>query len=160
MKEVILIIGGNMGDRTGFLTEAKSKLKHNLGEIKKMSSMYETQAWGDKSNGDYLNQVLILQTEYEPEEVLEIALKVEKELGRERDVKWGNRTMDIDILYFGEKIINKPNLILPHPYIAERRFVLVPLDEILPDFIHPIFNLTNKELLDRCTDACKVTRVK
>ncbi|MCH7396805.1 2-amino-4-hydroxy-6-hydroxymethyldihydropteridine diphosphokinase [Belliella sp. DSM 107340] len=160
MKEVILIIGGNVGDRIALLSEAKSKLMLKIGQLKDKSAVYETQAWGGKSKGDYLNQILIFETDFDAEYILDIALKVEKELGRERDVKWGNRTMDIDILYFGNEIINKHNLIVPHPYIAERRFVLVPLDEILPNFIHPVFNLTNKQLLDRCTDFCKVSKVE
>ncbi|MCH7415677.1 2-amino-4-hydroxy-6-hydroxymethyldihydropteridine diphosphokinase [Belliella sp. R4-6] len=160
MRQVILIIGGNVGDRMALLSEAKSKLMFKIGQLKDKSAVYETQAWGGKSKGDYLNQILIFETDFEAEYILDIALKVEKELGRERDVKWGNRTMDIDILYFGEEIINKPNLIVPHPYISERRFVLVPLEEVLPDFVHPKFHLTNKELLRKCTDSCNVIKVQ
>lgn len=152
MDKVVLIIGGNLGDRLELIREANRLLMLYFGIPKCASSIFETAAWGGKSVGDYLNQVLIFETIQSPDNVLDIIIKIEEKMGRQRDQKWGDRTMDIDILYFGNKIIRKPNLNIPHPYIQERRFVLVPLNEILPDFSHPLLAKTHRELLESCTD--------
>ncbi|MFD2033354.1 2-amino-4-hydroxy-6-hydroxymethyldihydropteridine diphosphokinase [Belliella marina] len=158
MKQVILIIGGNRGDRKALISEAKSMLEQSLGKVKVASSIYETQAWGEQSEGDYLNQVLSFDTSLEADQVLDIALGIEDKLGREREIKWGNRTMDIDILYYADEIIEKAQLKVPHPYLSKRRFVLVPLVEVIPDFVHPQFHVTNRELLEKCGDDSKVLR--
>ncbi|GAB2625982.1 2-amino-4-hydroxy-6-hydroxymethyldihydropteridine diphosphokinase [Belliella aquatica] len=152
MRQIILIIGGNIGDRLSLITQAKQLLDEKIGKVSLISSLYETEAWGGVSKGNYLNQILILESELSAEEVLDKALQIEKILGRQRDIKWGNRTMDIDILYYGDQIIDTPNLKIPHPYLHLRRFVLEPLAEIVPDFIHPILKLTSTALLKNCED--------
>jgi 2-amino-4-hydroxy-6-hydroxymethyldihydropteridine diphosphokinase len=156
MEKLVLIIGGNLGDREKFICEAKNKLRQFIGEISKESKIYETAAWGGASEGNYLNQVLILETDLEPLRVLEIIQSIEQMLGRERIQKWGNRTMDIDILYFGNQVIQDYQLTVPHPYISERKFVLVPLVDVWPDFIHPIHQLSHVQLLQQLNDDLDV----
>ncbi|EOZ96910.1 2-amino-4-hydroxy-6- hydroxymethyldihydropteridine pyrophosphokinase [Indibacter alkaliphilus LW1] len=156
MGKCVLIIGGNLGDREEMLEKTCFYIEEQFGAIIKKSSIYETAAWGGKSSGNYLNQVLLIQTDESPLSVLEKILEIENLLGRTRAVKWGDRTMDIDILYFDEKVIETENLTIPHPHISNRRFVLVPLAEILPDLFHPVFKATNLQLLNICEDVSEV----
>jgi 2-amino-4-hydroxy-6-hydroxymethyldihydropteridine diphosphokinase len=152
MRQIILIIGGNIGDRLSLISQAKQLLNEKIGNVSLISSLYETEAWGEISKGNYLNQIVILESELSAEVILEKALQIEKALGRQREIKWGDRTMDIDILYYGDQMIDTPNLKIPHPYLHLRRFVLVPLAEIAPDFIHPILKSTSTSLLENCED--------
>ncbi|MGY6522872.1 MAG: 2-amino-4-hydroxy-6-hydroxymethyldihydropteridine diphosphokinase [Mongoliitalea sp.] len=156
METVVLILGGNLGDREKLILEAKRQLSNIVGEIVQESKIYETAAWGGASEGNYLNQVLILETDLKALEILEVIQSIEQALGRERIQKWGNRTMDIDILYLGKQIIHEPQLIVPHPYISVRKFVLVPLVDVLPDFIHPIHQKSHLELLEQLNDDLDV----
>lgn len=156
MEKLVLIVGGNLGDREKLIFETKQKLQQNVGQIVQESKIYETEAWGGKSHGHYLNQVLVLNSEPDPFHVLEKIQAIELEMGRERQEKWGNRTMDIDILYLGKQIILEPQLKVPHPYISERKFVLVPLVDVLPDFIHPIHQLSHLQLLQQLNDDLDV----
>ncbi len=153
MESVVFIIGGNQGDRLDLIYKAKIKLQEKIGVALSLSSIYKTKAWGKESAKDYLNQVLVFKTDLTAENLLAIGHEIENQLGRERSEKWGDRSMDIDILYIGQAIINTPYLQIPHPLIQLRRFVLVPLVEVLPDFIHPIFKMTNKQLLENCQDT-------
>lgn len=156
MEKLVLIIGGNLGKRELLLSQANNLLIENFGSPELKSKVYETAAWGGKSKGAYLNQVLVFRTDLEPMEVLKKTQKVENLLGRHREVKWGDRTMDIDILYYGDLVINFPEIQIPHPFISKRRFVLEPLAEVLPDFIHPLLKMTNAELLLDSTDESQV----
>lgn len=156
MDKVVLIIGGNLGDRRELIREANRLLILKFGIPKVTSSIFETAAWGGKSFGKYLNQVLIFETDQSPENVMAAIQDIEEKMGRKRGLKWGDRTMDIDILYFGNKIIRKPMLTIPHPHIQERRFVLEPLNEVMPDFLHPLFATTQRELLEKCLDDSEV----
>ncbi|SNS54435.1 2-amino-4-hydroxy-6-hydroxymethyldihydropteridinediphosphokinase [Belliella buryatensis] len=153
---VVLIIGGNMGDRVQLIAETTNKLIDRVGSLNKSSSIYETAAWGGNSEGAYLNQVLVLDTSLSPNQLLETIQNIENELGRVRGEKWGNRTMDIDVLYYNDLVISEEHLKVPHSYLPERKFVLIPLAEILPDQIHPILKLSNRELLTRCQDESSV----
>lgn len=127
-----------------------------LGPIIKLSSVYETAPWGKSDQPNYLNQGVQIETNFEPTELLSRCLKIEGQLGRVRDEKWGARLIDIDIIYFDNQIMNSKNLIIPHPRMAERKFVLEPLTEISPDFIHPLLKKTNKELLTDCKDQLSI----
>lgn len=156
MTKVVLIIGGNIEPRRAFMEKAFLALEEKLGSCDQTSAIYETAAWGGKSEGAYLNQVLIFETSMAPEVVLSITRLIEDELGRQRTETWGNRTMDIDILYYGDLVYQSPRLQIPHPWIQERQFVLKPICEIIPDFIHPVLGLSQKELLLSCVDQSEV----
>ena len=154
-SKVVIILGGNKGDRIKLLNQAVQGLSE-VGEITRKSAIYETAAWGGVAKGAFLNQAIILETQLSPDELLAYIQNVEKQLGRKRDDHWGDRTMDLDILYFGGHVISTDSLQIPHPYIAQRRFVLVPLVEILPEFIHPVLEKNQLELLEECEDKSAV----
>lgn len=159
MEKVVFVIGGNLGNRVELIEQSNKMLRENFSTPLLSSSVFETAAWGNLSEGDYLNQVLVFQTDLDPEAVLIIIQDIENQLGRKREEKWGNRTMDIDILYFGQQVIQNQNLIIPHPFISRRRFVLEPLVEILPNFIHPVLKVSNSKMLETCTDTSSVIRL-
>ncbi len=136
MKAAYLLIGGNLGDRLGFMAAAREKMKQKGIEILRGSSIYETAAWGNTNQPSFLNQVLEITTSFSPEDLLTELLSIEQSLGRIRAEKNGARTIDIDILYFESEIISKHGISIPHDRISNRRFVLVPLTELIPDFIY------------------------
>jgi 2-amino-4-hydroxy-6-hydroxymethyldihydropteridine diphosphokinase len=153
--EVVLGLGGNKGDREKFLFHAIEALNEHF-QLLRVSRIYETDAWGGVAKGKFLNQLAIISTSLIPEEVLEVIQQIEKDLGRTREEPWGDRTIDIDILYYGNQIVQEKNLKIPHPYLASRRFVLVPLNEILPEKKHPSSGLTALEMLKACEDKSDV----
>lgn len=153
--EVVLSLGGNKGEREKLLFRAIESLNEKF-QLLKVSKIYETSAWGGVAKGDFLNQIAVISTGLEPEEVLDIIQETEIDLGRTREEPWGDRTMDIDILYFGEKVLNTNSLKIPHPFIAERKFVLNPLAELLPNKIHPITGKDSLEMLEECKDLSEV----
>ena len=153
--EVVLCLGGNKGDREKLLFRAIEDLNNHF-HLVRVSKIYESEAWGGVAEGSFLNQLAIISTQFQAQDVLDIIQKIEQDLGRKREDHWGNRTMDIDILYFGTEIISTEKLSIPHPYIAERKFVLLPLVELLPDFKNPISGKTSLEMLGECADSSKV----
>ena len=157
MNDAYLLIGGNIGNRVSFLQKSIESIEQSCGKISNKSLLYETQAWGKTDQDPFLNQVLKISTDLSPTELLEKLLTVEKQLGRIRDEKYGARTIDIDILYFGDEIISEPRLTIPHPRIAERRFVLVPLAEIAKTLIDPMLQQSIEILLKNCTDQLEVS---
>ena len=152
MNKAILLIGGNLGDRTGQLREAVAQIDKQVGRVEKISSLYETAAWGVEEQPDYLNQALLVATEMDARTLLHTVLAIEHEIGRVRRQKWGARVIDIDIIFFNDAIINEPDLKIPHPQMQFRQFVLVPLMEILPEWQHPVLHQSVSTLLDNCTD--------
>lgn len=140
MIDVFLLLGSNLGNRQLFLQQADDAIAQRVGNIIKRSSVYQTQSWGKTNEPDYLNQVLQVQTALPPREVLQCILAIEQTMGRERAEKWGSRTIDIDILFYGDEIVNQADLIIPHPHLHQRKFVLEPLAEIAPGYIHPVLN--------------------
>ena len=156
--EVVLCLGGNKGNREKLLSQAVILLSQYF-EVKKLSSIYETAAWGGVAKGDFLNQVAVVSTDMQPEEVLDRIQQIELDLGRTRFEPWGDRTMDIDILFYGEQIFKSDRLEIPHPFLAERRFVLVPLSELIPDFVHPVLKEKMVKLLDLCQDRSEVKKI-
>ncbi|HAZ23555.1 MAG TPA: 2-amino-4-hydroxy-6-hydroxymethyldihydropteridine diphosphokinase, partial [Algoriphagus sp.] len=112
--------------------------------------------WGNVADQDFLNQVVVISSALEPLDFLKEIQAIEKVLGRKRVETWGNRTMDIDILYWNQEVIDHENLKVPHPFLQKRKFVLIPLVEILPDQIHPILNQTNSQILEVCPDESLV----
>ncbi len=124
------------------------------------SSIYETEAWGLADQPAYLNQVVIAKTNLSATTLLQTLLNIEHQMGRVRTVKWEQRCIDLDILFYNNTIINEEGLKIPHPYLHQRRFTLIPLCELIPDFIHPVFNKTVKQLLAECEDIKEVKLFK
>ena len=149
-----------MGNREETLGKALTLIHQYCGNISAMSSIYETAAWGKNDQPSFLNQVLEIDTKLQPRPLLTQILKIEKQIGRVREEKYGPRIIDIDILFFNDEIHNYPLLKLPHPEIQNRRFVLVPLSEIAGEFIHPVMKKTIAELLAICPDNLEVSRIK
>ena len=147
-----------MGNRENNLQLAISLLTGLVGNLIKQSSIYETAAWGLENQPNFLNQIIILSTSQSPKFLMKTILKIEKKMGRERLVKMGPRIIDIDILFYENRIINKPSLTIPHPRIQFRRFVLVPLNELQPNYLHSILNKSVKDLLIACTDTLNVKK--
>ena len=139
MIGVYLLLGSNLGDRISYLRQASSLIGETVAKVIQASSVYETQSWGKADEPDYLNQVLYLKTDLHPGLLLEKLLGIETIMGRKREVKWGSRIIDIDILFYGDQKINEPNLVVPHPELHNRMFTLAPLNEIAPDLVHPVF---------------------
>lgn len=158
-EQVFLLLGSNEGDRLINLHVVKDEIKKSVVLVVEESAIYQTAAWGKTDQPDFYNQVLLLQTTMLPETLLLNLQQIEKKLGRERKEKWGARIIDIDILYFGKTVLNTPDLLIPHPAIALRRFTLVPLVEIAPHFVHPVLKKTNLVLLQECVDILAVKRV-
>jgi 2-amino-4-hydroxy-6-hydroxymethyldihydropteridine diphosphokinase len=158
-EQVFLLLGTNDGNRMANLNSAKDEIKKSVGLVAEESAIYQTAAWGKTDQPDFYNQVLLLQTTISPEALLLHLQQIEKKLGRERKEKWGARIIDIDIVYFGKTVLNTPDLLIPHPAIALRRFTLVPLVEIAPHFVHPVLKKTNLVLLQECVDVLAVKRV-
>jgi 2-amino-4-hydroxy-6-hydroxymethyldihydropteridine diphosphokinase len=159
MKQgIFLSLGTNIGNKAFNLAQA-SKLIGIISQITQKSSLYGTDAWGNTDQPAFYNQVLAINTTLRPEDLLENLLSIERELGRVREERWGPRVIDIDILFYNDKIIDSHHLTVPHPGIALRRFVLEPLAEIRPDFIHPVLQQTVSSLLASCKDPLSVTKV-
>jgi 2-amino-4-hydroxy-6-hydroxymethyldihydropteridine diphosphokinase len=150
-----LILGTNMGDRFQNLGIARSLLQKSAGTITGNSSVYETEPWGFETDTSFLNQVISLETHLSPELLLKKVLEIEKQSGRVRKLGKGfeSRIIDIDILLYGDSVINTTNLVVPHPHMQQRMFVLVPLSEVIPDYVHPVLKRTILELKNRCTDT-------
>jgi 2-amino-4-hydroxy-6-hydroxymethyldihydropteridine diphosphokinase len=152
MHSVYLLTGSNQGNRKEQLEQSMAELELHAGTIIKSSAMYETEAWGIEGLPAHLNQALLLQTKLNPTELLSVIHSIENKLGRIRQQKWGVRAIDIDIIYFDRITLNLPQLVIPHPLMQQRNFVLAPLTEIAPDFVHPILLQTNKQLLEISED--------
>jgi 2-amino-4-hydroxy-6-hydroxymethyldihydropteridine diphosphokinase len=160
MNTVYILTGGNLGDRLANLQKATQYLRKETGNIVASSSIYETEAWGNNHQPDFYNQVHIINTKLSAEQMMEKILKIEEQMGRVRAAKNASRIIDIDILFFNDDIINKENLIIPHPEISNRRFVLTPLNELSPELIHPALNKSINELLSTCKDTLSVKPLK
>ncbi len=160
MEGIFLLLGSNLGDGANVLSQAIAAIEENRIEIVKKSSIYETAAWGKTDQQAFLNQVLLVKTSLDAHELLKVVLEIELQLGRVRKVKWGERIIDIDILYFNDLVLRDTVLEIPHPGIPYRRFTLIPLVEICAQFIHPEIQVSQKELLDNCEDNLEVSMFK
>jgi len=159
MSKAYLLTGGNEGDRYLNMQQARTNIEHICGQLLQVSSLYETAAWGKTDQADFLNQVLLVETKLSPQELLSAILSIEEKGGRKRSVKNAPRSIDIDILFYDRLILEEPGLTIPHPRIAFRRFVLEPLNELSPDFIHPVLGKTMRQLLLECTDQLAVKKI-
>ncbi len=161
MPDVYLILGSNLGDRMKNLRKATGLISENVGEIIKRSSVYETEPWGFNHRLNFLNQVLKVITDLKPEQVLEVLIEIEELSGRKRNNNiYAARVIDIDILFYNNNIIKSDKLIIPHPKIRERMFVLVPMAELQPDFVHPEFKVEINQLKNECMDTKWVREYK
>tara|TARA_B100000902_G_scaffold302663_1_gene290688 strand:+ start:38015 stop:38503 length:489 start_codon:yes stop_codon:yes gene_type:complete len=157
MKNIIYIqIGSNIGDRYQNINKSIYLIEKMIGPISNCSSIYESSAWGLESQSPFLNCVIKIDSKLSPEETLKKSQMIEKKIGRVKTIKWGKRIIDVDILFYNNDIIKNKNLIIPHPYIHKRKFVLIPLKEIANDLIHPIKNKNIEELYNDCNDEGNV----
>jgi 2-amino-4-hydroxy-6-hydroxymethyldihydropteridine diphosphokinase len=159
MNRAYLLLGSNLGNPKGQLKLAENLIKKRLGAIVRKSALYQTAAWGKTDQPDLINQVFIVETKKTAGESIAIILDLEKQMGRVRSTKNAARIIDIDILYFNKELIDLPHLQVPHPAIAQRRFVLTPLNELSPQFIHPVLGKTNHQLLLKCPDKLDVKKI-
>jgi 2-amino-4-hydroxy-6-hydroxymethyldihydropteridine diphosphokinase len=158
-NRVFLLLGTNLGIRLENLLVARQQVGITAGNIIRASSIYETAAWGKTDQANFLNQVIEIETSLAPVELLNTVLSIEERMGRSREVKWGPRTIDIDILLYDTIIITSDLLTVPHPSLHERRFTLVPLAEIAGNLMHPVFQQKIDLLLANCKDPLPVTKV-
>jgi len=166
MTELYLLSGSNLGDREKNLKNALTLINNSIGKIVVRSKIYETEPWGVSDQPLFLNQVIKALTSFSPDKVLQKIKKIEGGLDRKRPAchslgvgrreKWTARIIDIDMLYYDDLIINTRDLKIPHPEIINRRFTLAPLTEIAPEFIHPVANVINRVLYEKCEDTCRV----
>ncbi len=157
MEISYLILGGNIGNRNDYLNQGVKLLEKKAGKILRFSSIYESEPWGCVHENWFLNQVVEIETDLTPEDLLNVTQDIEYQLGRTRTTKnYQARTLDIDILFYGKHILNLPNLIIPHPRIAERLFVLEPLSQLIPEFIHPVLFQSISTLKNICSDTSQI----
>ena len=161
MNKVFLGLGTNLGTREANIEKALARIKEYIGPVTKSSSLYETEPWGFESDEQFINMVVRIDTGLNPGDLLQEILNVEFFLGRKRGgTQYTSRVIDIDILLFGEKIINENKLKIPHPRMHERRFVLEPMCEIAGEEIHPVFGKSFAKLLEECKDESKIEKLK
>lgn len=152
MTRCYILFGSNQGDKKALLEQACSLINNRCGLLVERSSAYMTEPWGFNAEEWFLNELLVVETELEPDDLMDELLAIEAELGRVRHPEkkgYSSRTVDLDILYYGDRIINTEKLTVPHPRLHLRRFALEPLCEVIPDFLHPVFNLSQTQLLEK-----------
>jgi 2-amino-4-hydroxy-6-hydroxymethyldihydropteridine diphosphokinase len=153
---VFLGLGSNIGDRKANLKTASDLIEKFIGKIAKRSHLYETQPWGQPEQEWFYNQVIMINTTLDPRGLLEAVGQIERQMGRKRTEKWGPRIIDVDILFYGKRVIRDKGLEIPHPELQERSFVLVPLMEIAPEYEHPVLKKQIDELFMECRDLSEV----
>lgn len=160
MNTAYLILGSNVGDRRKNLDSAAQLIEELAGNIKKRSKIYVTAAWGNTNQPDFLNQALLIETPLEAMKLLKTLLTIEQRLGRVRNtLKWAERTIDIDILFYNNDIIDIADLKIPHPFMQERKFVLIPLSEIAASYVHPKLKKSILQLLSECSDNLETAKL-
>jgi 2-amino-4-hydroxy-6-hydroxymethyldihydropteridine diphosphokinase len=160
MIEVFLGIGGNLGNRISNIDTAVGLIAKNIGKIRKKSSIYISEPWGFTHPKYFTNIVISIETNLSGKDILSKAKKIELDMKRVKTTSsYEGRTIDIDILSYGNKIINTPELSIPHNRMHERLFVLMPMCEIAPNYVHPLFNENISTLLKKCKDLCKIRKL-
>jgi len=155
MNKVYLSLGSNLGNKPAHLLRSIGYIAEKIGKISAISSVYETKPWGFESDNDFLNMVACVETQLPPDEVLAVAQAIEKTMGRVQKTQdsYHDRVIDIDLIAYGDLIIQTESLQLPHPLFHKRQFVLEPFNEIAPDFVHPVFHKKVKDLLAALGDT-------
>jgi 2-amino-4-hydroxy-6-hydroxymethyldihydropteridine diphosphokinase len=159
METAYLLLGSNLGDRAGQLARARAAIGERVGAVQRASALYETDPWGLADQPVFYNQALAVATHLPPGELLAALLGIEQWLGRVREVRWAARTIDIDIIFYGNEVVAEPHLAIPHPEMAGRHFVLAPLAEIAAGVRHPVLGQTVAELLASCPDTLHARQV-
>lgn len=159
MEAIFLGLGSNVVPKEAHLSQAINEITHHIGPILQRSGLYRTKAWGKTDQSDFINQVIKIESSRSAPLLLDTILFIESALGRTRQGKWGPRKIDIDILFYGQTVIATERLTVPHPFVQDRNFVLVPMMEIAPDFVHPILQLSIKALYEKCEDKLWVERI-
>ena len=162
MNVTYLCLGGNIGDRESAIYQALFEISQRVGEITAQSKVYETEAWGVENQQAYLNQCIEVKTLLSPDELITTLLSIEQYLGRVRSLNgvYEPRTIDIDILFYNHAIIENEQLTIPHPRLQLRKFVLIPLNEICSNYLHPLLNKSIFNLLSQCEDQSEVKLFK
>jgi 2-amino-4-hydroxy-6-hydroxymethyldihydropteridine diphosphokinase len=160
MATTYILLGTNLGNKTQNLETATQMLIEKVGTLQQSSTIYKTMPWGIEDQPIFYNQVLEMDTSLEVNNLLEVTQSIEIMMGRQKYRKWGERLIDIDILYYDHVILESEHLNVPHSQIANRRFTLIPLVEIAPDLRHPALQLTQTQLLEQCPDKLEVKQVE
>jgi 2-amino-4-hydroxy-6-hydroxymethyldihydropteridine diphosphokinase len=158
MNQAFLLLGGNLGNRKTNLTKAREMIKKQCGIISNLSSLYETAAWGKTDQPAFLNQAIEIKTLLDAKQLMKCVLQIENDMGRKRTEKYGPRIIDIDILFFNDEKYNDDFLKIPHPELPNRRFALIPLEEIAPGFKHPVLKRSVSQLLKESPDKLEVKK--
>ena len=148
IENIFLGLGSNQGDRELNLKNSIKLLNSRVGKVLSTSGIYESEPWGVKNQNYFLNQVIEIETHIDPNDLLNICKNIEYDMGRKPEIRWGKRVIDIDILYYQSKVINQENLKIPHKLMHERKFVMIPLNDLNENHLHPILKITNKEILN------------
>lgn len=156
IENIFLGLGSNQGDRELNLKNSIKLLNSRVGKVLNTSGIYESEPWGFKNQNYFLNQAIEIETHIDPNDLLNICKNIEYDMGRKPERRWGKRVIDIDILYYQSKVMNEEKLIIPHKLMHERKFVMIPLNDLNENHLHPILKITNKEILNKCIDSCKV----
>lgn len=159
MVDCYVLYGSNVGNKSEIFDQAFCLINNRCGDVVALSSAYESEPWGFDADEWFLNRLMIVRTELSPDDIMDVLLDIESLLGRVRHPEskgYASRKIDLDILYYGDEIVNDDKVIAPHPRLHLRRFVLLPMCEVAPDFVHPVFHLTQTELLESCPDKSEV----
>lgn len=159
MNQAVLLIGGNLGDRFDYLIRCEQLLTELVGNTKAKSSIYETKAWGLTNQQDFLNQAFLIETVLTPFDLLEACQNIENTLDRIRVIRWGERTMDVDIIFYNDLIIKDSKLEIPHPRFHLRNFALAPLNEIIKNYICPLNKKSIQQLLEESSDNLETVKI-
>lgn len=149
----VLLLGSNMGNSIHNLYEATTLLELYTGAITRVSSLYKTEPWGEHDQNEFINQAVVVASDLEPLKFLHVCQKIEKALGKNKITPYGPRTIDIDILFIDDMVLSMPELVVPHPKMQLRNFVLIPLSQIAPEIIHPVTGKSVREIKDECIDT-------